>query len=159
MGLRAIAITLAVLALAGCGVGLVNREADAAARGLYDAVRAGTDLSRDQRLAGALRTPDGLASLAAARELIPKQAPEAVENRGWRFSTTSQGAAADLTHAYRYPDRTVVAETALRKPPGAQAWQIVQFRVRVEEADPHQRRRRQQEQPVRPDPALNPQRT
>ena len=145
-------LTALALTLAGCGLPTLNPEADAAARRIYTAVQNGTDLSRDAGLAADLRTPDALARLQEARSLIPKSPPQSVENRGWRFSTTTAGGSADLVHAYRYPDCTVVAETVLRKPPGARHWLIVGFHVHREDPSPEQLR-------LRPDPALRPEQT
>lgn len=145
-------LTVLALTLAGCGLPNLNPEADAAARRIYAAVQNGTDLSGDAGLAADLRTPAALARLQQARGLIPKSPPQSVENRGWRFSTTPAGGAADLVHAYRYSDCTVVAETLLRKPPGAQHWLIVGFHVHREEPSPEQMR-------LRPDPALRPEQT
>jgi hypothetical protein len=107
-----------------------------------------------------MRTPAALSELAAARRLAPRTPPRTVENRTWRYSNSPQGAAAFLVHVYRYQDRSVVAETRLRRPPGSPDWQIVGFRLRLEEAEavpltPEERARKR----VAPNPALRPQQT
>lgn len=145
----AAACAVLLTVLAACNLPVVNAEADAAARRVYTAVQAGGDLSRDAELSLDLRTPEALAELDADRAMIPKTAPQSVENRGWRFATTSDGGTASLVHAYRYPDCTVVAETLLRKPPGSQTWEVVGFHLHLEDATPDQRR-------LQPDPALHP---
>jgi hypothetical protein len=143
---------LLVFAVAGCHLPVVNPQADAAARGVYAQVAAGADLSADRQLSADMRTPQGLAALQADRGMIPKSAPVSVENRAWRFSNDADGAAADLVHAYRYTDRTVVAETRLHKAPGAQSWQVIGLELHVEDPAPEQQR-------VAPDPALHPEQT
>ena len=73
MALRAWVAACAVLFLAACSLPVVNQQADAAARGLYAAVRSGADLSSDNELAEELRTPAALAqpiSTLADRNLL-----------------------------------------------------------------------------------------
>ena len=146
-----LAVTL-ILGLSACGLNVVNPQADAAARRIYTTVQAGGDLSRDAEIAPQMRTPAGLAQFNAARELMPKGAAQTVESRGWRFTSTPQGGAARLVHAYLYADCTVVAETVLQKPPGSQVWLVVGFHVRREAAT-------QEPNPFAPDPALRPEQT
>ena len=142
----AFGLAAALGALAACNV--INPGADAAARRLYTQLAAGADLSRDQSLSSELRSPAALAELAREREMIPQTPPQSVEARAWRF----QGAAANLVHAYRYTDRTVVAETVMHKQPGSENWQITGFRLHLEDPSPDQKR-------FAPDPRLNPQQT
>jgi hypothetical protein len=129
--LRLIALALA-LALAACSLPTVDKDADAAARGLYDEIRTGADISKDPRLGAELRNPEALAQLAEVRAHIPTAAPTKVENRSYEFNTTTSGSTASLTHAYEYPGGTVLADTTLQKAPGQKTWSIVGFHVKVE---------------------------
>jgi hypothetical protein len=124
------------LALGGCSLPAADKEADAAARALYAEVRSGADLTKDAHLDASLKDPSTLAQLSDVSRLIPPAAPTKVDNRSWRFNTDLQsGTRAELIHAYRYPDRTVLAETVLQKAPGQKTWKIIGFHVRVEGAE------------------------
>jgi len=130
---RRIAAACAALAvLAACSLPVVDKQADAAARGLYEEIRTGADLSRDPNLGPALKTPGALAQLADIRAHLPAGAPAKVENRSFNFSTTPRGSTANLVHAYVYAGGSVLADTVLEKAPGQKAWQVVGFHVSVE---------------------------
>jgi hypothetical protein len=123
---------LAALTLGGlgaCSLPAADKEADADARKLFDEIRTGADLREDPNLADFLRTPDKLADLAAIRGELPDGEPAKVENRSWNYNSTNSGSVATLTHAYIYPDNTVMAETVLRKGPGEKSWTIGGFHV------------------------------
>lgn len=145
-------LTAVALVLACCSLPTQNPEADAAARRIYTAVQSGADLSGDVALSPDLRTPQALARLEDVRALIPKTPAQSVETRSWRYTTSTTGGGADLVHAYRYPDCTVVAETVMRKPPGSQHWMIIGFHIFREAPSPEQEQ-------LRPNPALRPEQT
>jgi hypothetical protein len=141
-------LAAALFALAACNLAVINPAADAAARGLYARVAAGADLASDQGLSPELRSAVSLARLSRQRMMIPAVPPQSVEARAWRF----QGTAANLVHAYRYTDRTVVAETVMHRRPGSETWQVTGFSLHLEDPSPEQKR-------FAPDPRLNPQQT
>lgn len=122
----------ALMALAACSLPAADKQSDGEARALYEEIRTGADLSKDTHLADELRTPEALAQLAAVKSLIPEGAPTKVENRGWNYSTNTDGSNATLTHAYVYKDHTVIAETVLQKPPGGADWKIAGFHVKLD---------------------------
>ena len=151
---------VAVVSLGACDLTGDNRRADAEARRFYEALRSGQNLAADARLAAAMRTPAALADLAVARGRAPRTEARTIENRSWRYSSSPQGNSAFLVHVYRYPDRSIVAETTLLRPPGSADWQVIGFRLRVEAPEaapltPQERARKR----VAPDPALQPKQT
>lgn len=120
---------LAAATLGACSLPAADKESDAEARKLFDEIRNGADLREDPNLADFLRTPDKLADLAAIKGELPPGEPTKVENRSWNYNSTNSGSVATLTHAYIYPDNTVMAETVLRKGPGEKTWTIAGFHV------------------------------
>jgi hypothetical protein len=122
------AATLAVLA--ACNM-VPNQQADQAARHAYQALRTGADISRDPLLGEEMHQADA-ASLAQVRALIPPGEPTRVDNRGFNFNTDASGGRATLTHAYVYPDRTMVARTNLRRAPGAPMWIVTGVDITTE---------------------------
>ncbi|MFI4935909.1 MAG: hypothetical protein ACHP7N_14910 [Caulobacterales bacterium] len=125
-------IGFVLLALGACSLPVVDKQADGDARALFDEIRAGADLSKDQDLAAPLNTPDALAGLAALRTQIPDGAPQKVVNQSFNFETANGDSTATLVHAYQYPKSTVVAETALHKAPGQTSWSVVGFHIEVD---------------------------
>ena len=95
MALRTWALAVGVLLLAACNFPAMNREVDAMARGFYDSVRTGADLSNDARLSPELRTPEAIQQIMAARQIIPNVAATRVDNRNQNYNTsTSTGSSA-----------------------------------------------------------------
>jgi len=131
MTLRIAAAGMA-LALAACSLPVVDKQADAAARGLYEEIRTGAELAKDPNLGPPLKSAEALAQLAEIRTHIPAGPPAKVENRSFNFSTSPGGSSATLVHAYKYPGGTVLADTYLEKAPGQKDWQVVGFHVKVE---------------------------
>ena len=127
-----IAAAVACLALAGCGLPTVDKEADARARALYEQIRTGADLAANPDLAPDLKTPAALAQLAAVRQALPAGAPTATAVRSWNVRVGSGGTTAALVHAYSYPARTVLAETVLLKDE-RKTWKVAGFHVKVED--------------------------
>ena len=136
MSLRMLAVALATLALAACSSANMTPEADAMAKGVFTALRTGADLSNDPRLAADIRTPQGMQQLEGVRALIPEAEPQGVENRAFNVSTNTSGGRAELTHAYRYAGGSLIVQTILLKPPGAQTWVVAGMDVRREGAPP-----------------------
>lgn len=130
--LRRLAAAALALALAACSLPTLDKQADAAARQLFDEIRTGAELSKDANLAAPLRTPQAIAQLAEIREHIPAGAPTKVVNRSFNFTVNNGQSTANLVHAYEYPGGTVVADTVLQKAMGQKAWQVVGFHVSVE---------------------------
>ena len=129
---RAMAVAVLLLGLAACKLPTLDKEADADARGLYQEIATGADLSKDPHLDASIRTPDAFAALAALRQQLPQGAPTSVENRGFNFSVNNGLSTATLTHAYHYSSgATVTAETVLRKTSGQTAWMIIGFHVNL----------------------------
>ncbi len=117
---------LAVVALVACALPTPDKESDAAARGFFDEVRTGADLSRDPHVDASLLTPDAAASIAQIRAALPAGAPTGVSNSGWSYnSSAATGARAQLSHAYKFGARSITIQTVLAKPPGGTLWRIV----------------------------------
>jgi hypothetical protein len=129
--LRSVGFAAALL-LAACSLPAADKESDAAARKLYEEIRTGADLSTDPQLGAELKNPEALAELAEIRPHLPAGAPTDVKRRSWKYNVDSTGNWAELTHAYVYPNGTVVADSVLHKAPGQKAWQVVGFHVKVE---------------------------
>ncbi len=123
IGLITAVIGALALTLAGCGL-TPNREADEAAKALFTQIRTGADISQDQRFGEDLRRADP-AALQRIRAIIGSGEPMRVDNRGFSFNTNQNGGIAELTHAYIFADRTIIARTNLRRPPGAPRWLVV----------------------------------
>ena len=127
---RLIAPVLLVLALAACNLPAADKESDADARGFYDELRTGADLSRDPHLDPAFRAAAAALSPADVKAQIPAGAPTKVNVTGWSYdSTAGAGSKATLSHDYVYAGRTVHVMTGLHKYPGQTAWTIVGFRA------------------------------
>ena len=131
MIVRAVMAAVAALLLASCSLPVVNQEADALARGFYESVRTGADLTNDPRLAPELRTPNINAQLASARAMIPNTPPTSVDNSSFHINTDANGTRVDLQHSYHYADRVVQAETVMTKAPGAATFLIAGFHTRI----------------------------
>ncbi len=123
---------IAAASLGACSLPAADRQSDADARQLYDEIRTGADLSKDANLAEELKTPQRLSELAAVKSLLPPGEPTKVENRSWSYNSTTDGALATLVHAYIYNGHTVLAETVLRKGPGAKTWTIAGFHITLD---------------------------
>jgi hypothetical protein len=132
MGVRGFLALVAAVALASCSLPAMNQEVDALAKGFYESVRTGADLNNDARLSPEIRNGNVNASLAGARTIIPNMAATRIDNRNQNYRTNNGLSTAVLVHVYHYPDRTIVAETVLTKPPGAPAWLIAGFHVNRE---------------------------
>lgn len=124
------AAAIAFVALAACSLPTVDKAADAKARGLYEQIRTGADLSQSPDLAPDLKTPAALAQLATLKAMLPHGAPTAAVNRSWSVNAGTGGTTAILVHAYSYPTQTVLAQTVLAKAGGA--WLITGFHVTFE---------------------------
>lgn len=122
---------IAIVALSACSFPTVDKAADAAARGLYEQIRTGADLSSNADLAPDLKTPAALAQLAAVKSALPDGAPTATVNRSWSINAGTGGTTAMLVHAYRYPTVTVLAQTVLAKGKD-KTWKITGFHVSFE---------------------------
>ena len=125
-----LASAIAFVALAACSLPTIDKAADAKARGLYEQIRTGADLSQSPDLAPDLKTPAALAQLATVKAMLPPGAPTAAVNRSWSVNAGTGGTTAILVHAYSYPTQTVVAQTVLAKAGGA--WLITGFHVTFE---------------------------
>ena len=121
-----------VAALAACKPAPVSLDpaADPIARSFYDDVRRGDDLDAEPHLAHELKNPTSEAEIAEFRQLIPPDAPGAVELKSWDARTDSTGTTTRLTHLYHYGDRVLVAQTALFKSPSGVDPVIVGFQVK-----------------------------
>lgn len=122
---------LALVTLAACSLPTVDKVADAKARGLYEQIRTGADLSGSADLAPDLKTPAALVQLAAVKAALPPGAPTAAVNRSWSINAGTGGTTATLVHAYSYPTQTVLAQTVLAKGRD-KVWKITGFHVRFE---------------------------
>jgi hypothetical protein len=117
---------LTALALAACSLPAPDKASDAAARGFFDEVRSGADLSRDPHVDASLLAPDAAAAIAQIKAALPPGAPSAVRDTGWSFvSTAGTGAKAQLSHAYTFGARTITIQTVLTKPPGGTLWRVI----------------------------------
>ena len=126
-----IAAAIAGVLLSSCSLPTVDKEADAKARALYEQIRTGADLAASPDLAPDLKTPAALAQLAAVKASLPAEAPTAVANQGFNISIENGKSSARLVHAYRYPARTIVAETVLAKDE-TKTWKIIGFHVKTQ---------------------------
>ena len=124
------AIVLAA-SVSACGMLKVDPVADVKARGLYEQIRTGADLSANPDLGPDLKTPAALGQLAAIRAQLPPGAPTAVANRSWSFNSTNGRTTASLVHAYSYPQATVLTETILAKGKD-KVWMITGFHLKFE---------------------------
>ena len=129
--LHALGLALA-LTVGACNLPAADKESDAAAQRLYTELRTGADLAADPALGAELKTPDAIAQLAEIRPHLPVGAPGKVTRRSWKYNVDTNGSWAELTHAYDYPNGTVIADSVLHKAPGQKAWQVVGFHVKVE---------------------------
>ncbi|MBI5938992.1 MAG: hypothetical protein HY859_01060 [Caulobacterales bacterium] len=127
-----LAAAIALVALAACSLPTVDNAADAKARGLYEQIRTGADLSQSPDLAPDLKTPAALAQLAAVKAMLPPGAPTAATNRSWSINAGTGGTTATLVHAYSYPTQTVLAQTVLAKGRD-KTWKITGLHVTFEE--------------------------
>lgn len=135
---RSLILALAgALALAACSLPVLDKEADAKARALFEQVRTQADPGANADLAPDLRTPEALAQLAAMRNALPEGAPTAAALRSWNVYSGTGGSRTNLVHAYSYPGRTVLAETVLTKGKDG-AWQIAGFHLTFEDGAPGQ---------------------
>ena len=126
-----LAAVIALVTLAACSLPTVDKVADAKARGLYEQIRMGADLSQNPDLAPDLKTPRALAQLAAVKGALPEGAPTAGVNRSWSINAGTGGTTAPLVHAYSYPTGTVLAQTGLAKGMD-KTWKITGFHVSFE---------------------------
>ncbi len=123
------AAVFAAASLSACSLPTADKEADAKARALYEQIRTGADLSKNEDLSPELRTPATLIQLAAVRGSLPPGAPTGVVNRSWSINAGTGGTTAALVHAYSYPQATVLAETVLAKGKD-KVWKITGFHVK-----------------------------
>lgn len=134
---RSLVLALAgTLALAACALPILDKEADAKARALFEQVRTGGDLAANDDLAPDLRTPDALTQLAAMKGALPRGVPTAAALRSWNVYSGTGGSRTNLVHAYSYPGRTVLAETVLTK--SKDGWRIAGFHLTFEDGAPGQ---------------------
>lgn len=135
---RSLILALAgALALAACSLPVLDKEADAKARTLFEQVRTQADLGANTDLAPDLRTPEALTQLAAMQKALPEGAPTAGTLRSWNVYSGTGGSRTNLVHAYSYPGRTVLAETVLTKGKDG-AWRIAGFHLTFEDGAPGQ---------------------
>jgi hypothetical protein len=120
-----------VAALAACkpAAPTLDPAAEPIARAFYDDVRRGADLDAEPHLAHELKNPTSEAQIAEFRQVIPPDAPGAVELKSWDARTDATGTTTRLTQVYHYGDRVLVAQTALFKSPGGVDPVIVGFQV------------------------------
>jgi hypothetical protein len=122
-----------IAALGACSLPAADKQSDQIARGFYEELRTGADLTADPHLDAALKTPAATAALAQFRSQLPAQPATKVNNTGWNYaSSLGEGSSAQLSHAYVYPDRTIDVQTVLRKAPGQTSWMIVGFEAERE---------------------------
>jgi hypothetical protein len=108
----------------------LDPAAEPIARSFYDDVRRGADLDAEPHLAHELKNPTSEAEIAEFRAIIPSDAPAPPVLKSWDVKTDSTGTTTRLTHVYRYPDRVLVARTALFKSPSGVEPVIVGFQVK-----------------------------
>lgn len=119
-----LALALAVTALAGCKLPVLDPETDAVARAVYTELRTGSP-EIQTRLAPELRTPASQAELANMRALIPPGEPSSGKAVGWNYvSVVGQGKSAVMSHEYDYPGKVVLAQVSLRRPEGTKTWSV-----------------------------------
>jgi len=125
------AAVFVLLALVACkpAAATLDPAADPIARAFYDDVRRGADLDAEPHLAHELKNPTTEAEIAEFRQIIPPDAPGAVELKAWDARTDQTGTTTRLTHLYHYADRVLVAQTALFKSPNGVDPVIVGFQV------------------------------
>lgn len=136
--IRRFAAILAVFTLFAChkpGPSPAETTAGPIARAFYEEVRTGADLSGDPNLARELKTPATQDQLSYFRALIPAEAPSSVERRLFDVKTDSTGETTLIVDAYRYSDRTLIAQTALFRSPAGRTPVIVGFNLSREAAD------------------------
>lgn len=126
-----LALALAVTALAGCKLPVLDPETDAVARAVYTELRTGSP-EIHTRLAPELKTPASQAELVNMRALIPPGEPISSKAVGWNYvSTVGQGRSAVMSHEYDYPGKVVLAQVSLQRPEGAKAWIVDGAHIRT----------------------------
>lgn len=138
--MRAAAL-LGVLLLAGCGRPPLETEADAAARGFYQALRADDWPNVERQLSpGLARLPDRRLRFERMRRDMPAGEAREVRTVGWARTQVGGGKRMDTVHLYRYPGADLVVGTALvRTPPGNEyrVASLVTNRVSPGQVDAH----------------------
>ena len=120
------------LMLGACALPGPDKSAEPFARAFYDEVRAGADLTDDPQVARELKNDTSTQQLATFREMIPAEAPRSIETRAYDVVVNSTGTTTHITDAYRYSDRTLIAQTALFKSPSGRSPVIVGFNLSME---------------------------
>jgi hypothetical protein len=123
-----------VLALAACKPPPppVEVAAEPIARAFFDEVRTGGDIESDPHVARELKNPTSEEQLAEFRAMIPPGPYGEVEIRENQAVSDSTGVTTRITHAYHYPNQTVIAQTALFRAPSGKDPVIVGFKVSLE---------------------------
>jgi hypothetical protein len=120
------------LLLCACSLPAPDKSAEPIARSFYDEVHTGADLTADPHVAHELKNDTSTQQLAAFREMIPAEAPQSIETRAYDVVANSTGVTTHITDAYRYADRTLIAQTALFKSPSGRSPVIVGFNLSME---------------------------
>ena len=120
------------LLLCACGLPAPDKSAEPIARSFYDEVRSGADLTDDPNVAHELKNDTSTQQLAAFREMIPAEAPQSIQTRAYDVVVNSTGTTTHITDAYRYADRTLIAQTALFKSPSGRSPVIIGFHLSME---------------------------
>jgi hypothetical protein len=125
---------VAVLAALGaCSLPVIDKDADVAAKALYDEVRTGAPLSADPHAGPLLTSPAATELLKPFPSELPPGVPKSVISTGWSFNTTTAtGTVATLSYRYDYDGGLAVFITdVLRKPPGQTSWTITGFTIEM----------------------------
>ena len=77
------------------------------------------------------------ADLKALWSMIPDASPTAVKVTGWKYNVaTGSGNTLETTHEYAYADRTVMAETVMRRAAPGAPWMVAGVHLKAEPKAP-----------------------
>jgi hypothetical protein len=128
----------ALLAVLFCGLLMacnnmgLNQADDQAARKAYDQLGRGDfkGLAAWSDVEMKAAAPADLKNLWA---MIPDAKPTAVKVTGWKYNVaTGSGNTLETTHEYDYADRTVMAETVMRRAAPGAPWKIAGIHLKAE---------------------------
>ena len=120
------------LMLAGCGGGGLGPDADAeaVAKTAYDHLAAGQIPAVRALLLPEIEKQTAPETFSLMQNLIPKEAPQAVERLNWRAFAGTSGSTQSFQHAYDYSERRVILSSELLKV--GSEWRLRSFNVNVQ---------------------------
>jgi hypothetical protein len=131
-GIRALLAIALFGLLAACDNMGLNKDDDAAARRAYEQIGKGDFAALAKWSDVEMKSADP-AALKQLYSYIPDAKPTAVKVTGWKYNvSTGSGNTLQTTHEYDYADRTVVADTVMRRPSAGLPWKIAGIHIKAE---------------------------